>query len=206
MTRQSRMWLAAATGVAVVVAVVVLIFGYVSPPQFPSLYEAGAPTIEGSVAHVDFGPEECVQLLDVATGESHELYCDNWVWPESWDEDGNLRVHAGNGREHVWVLDPNTGTVLGTGDLGVGPQPYDASLRSRSAEGRAKLMYGTAASEVTLIDVAAPGNYSFYLYGITADGEYAWACDSEDRLVVVALDASGGPWLVAEGISEPVWK
>ncbi len=215
MNRQSGTWLGAAAGVAVVVAVVVLIFGYNAPPEFPSLYETGVPTVAGTVAHLEYGPEDCVWILDVATGQSEELFCDSWAWPESWDEDGNLRVHAGNGHEQIWVVDPETGVVLGSDDIWDGPPPEDEEgppleegrlLRSRSSEGRVTLNYGSGSGEVTLIDVEAPRNYRFHTYGITADAAHAWVCDSEDRLLVVALDGSGGPWVVADGISDPVWK
>ena len=52
MTRDSRLWLWAAGGVAVAVAAVVLIFGYNSPPSFPSLSEQSGMTIEGTVAYM----------------------------------------------------------------------------------------------------------------------------------------------------------
>jgi hypothetical protein len=215
MNLHSRTWLAAAAGVAVVVAVIVLIFGYSSPPQFPSLYEAGAPALEGAVAHQEFGPEDCVWVLDVATGDSQEVFCDSWAWAESWDENGNLRIHAGNGHEQVWVVDPDTGTVLGAEAVEDGPPPEDEGgpppeeelpLRSRSAEGRVTLTYGAGTDAVTLIDIDAPRNYRFHMYGLTGEGDYAWVCDSEDRLLVVSMDGSSGPWLVAEDISDPIWK
>lgn len=206
MTRDSRLWLWAAGGVAVAVAAVVLIFGYNSPPSFPSLSEQSGMTIEGTVAYMEFGREDCVRLLDVASGSTEDLYCDNWVWIEGWDEDGNLAVHADDGRDQTWVLDPDTGEVLDSADS-VGPPPRrDSSLRSRSIEGRVTLTHGVGESAVTLIDVEAPGNYGFHGYGITADGAYAWVSDSEDRLLLVTLDGNAGPWLVAEGISDPHWR
>ena len=206
MSRESRLWLGAAGAVAVVVAGVVLVFGYTSPPRFPSLYDDGGPTIEASVAYVEYDREDCVFVLDAATGETRELYCDNWVWLESWDGDGNLRIRAGNGDEGAWVVDPDTGAILGTEETGEEPPRRDSSLRSRSVEGRAMLVHSSGETETILIDVEAPRDYGFYRYGITTDAEYAWVCDSEDRLIVVALDGTSGPWLVAEGISNPLWK
>lgn len=205
MTRQSRILLAAAAAVSVVVAGAVLLFGYNSPPQFPSLYEPGAPTVDGHVAYVEYGREDCVWVLDVANGESEELYCDAWVWPEGWDADGNLVVHTGDGQDQMWVVDPNTGDVLGAGDFEALPPSSRGSLRSRSNEGRATLTYGSGEDEVTLIDVEAPRNYNFLSYGITANKTYAWVCDSEDRLLIVPLDGSDGPWLVGGGVGDPLW-
>lgn len=214
MTRESRLWLGGAGGIAVVVAAVVLIFGYNSPPGFPDLREQDGVTVEGTVAYMDYGREDCVRILDVATGGTDELYCESWVWIEGWDADGNLRVNAGNGYEQTWVLDPETGEVLGVGegrdalppDEGGPPPADDERLRSRSTEGRATLLLGSGDDQVTVIDVEAPRNYAFHSYGITADGEYIWVSDSEDRLLLVALDGSRGPWLVAEEIADPYWK
>ena len=215
MTRESRLWLAAAAAVAVVVVAVVLVFGYTRPPAFASLYSDGGPAIAGTVAWVEDGRQGCVQVLDVASGDSHEVYCDDWLWLESWDEDGNLRVHTGNGVEEILVLDPQTGDVLATGRFEDGPPPGDeggpppeesSPLRSRSNEGRVILTHGTGAAAVDLIDIEAPRNYRFFSYGMTPDGDYVWAYDSEDRLLVVAVDGGSEPWLIAEGIQEPLWR
>jgi hypothetical protein len=214
MTRESRLWLTAAAAVAVVVAAVVLIFGYDRPPDFPDLYAEGGPTVSGTVAYLEFNGEECIWILDVASGDSHELYCDNWIWPEGWDAEGNLRVHADNGQAQLLLLDPDSGEVVGReamwdgppSDEGGPPRQEEPLLRSRSTEGRVTLTHGTGANAVTLIDIAAPRNYRFHLYGVTADGRYAWVWDSEDRLLLVAMEGDAEPWLVAEGISDPVWK
>lgn len=215
MTRESRWWLAAAGLVAVVVAAAVLLFGYNRPPAFANLYSDGGPTISATVAYLEYGSEDCVWVLDVATGDSHELYCDDWVWPEHWDDDGNLWVHGGNGHEQIWILDPATGEVVGSADPWEGPPPHDEggppppeepALRSRSADGRVTLTHGVGVEATAVIDIEAPRNYAFYSYGVTADGNYAWVCDSEDRLLVVALDGESDPWLVSGGISDPVWK
>ncbi len=215
MKRESRLWLIAAGAVAVVVAAVVLVFGYTRPPGFPDMYSDGGPSITGTFAYLEYGPEDCVWVFDVATGESRELYCDNWAWPESWDDDGNLRVHAGNGHEQVLIVELATGDIIGTTDPWEGPPPDDEGgpppeevpiLRSRSSDGRVTLTHGTGPDAVTVIDIEAPRNYSFYAYGLTDDGNHAWVCDSEDRLLVAALDGNSEPWLVTDGVSDPIWK
>lgn len=214
MTRQQSLWLTAAGIAAAVIVFVVLAFGYTRPPSFPSLYDDG-PQIEGLVAHLDYGRQDCVSILDVATGSSEELYCDSWVWAERWDADGNLLIHAGNGHEQIWVVDPETGAVLDGVAIKDGPTPEDEDgpgmheepeLRMRSVDGRLTLTHGSGVDAVTVVDVEAPRNYTFFGYGITNDGSHAWVCDSEDRLLVASLDGTGGPWLVAEGISDPIWR
>ncbi len=213
MTRQQHLWLTAAAAAAAVIVVSVLAFGYNRPPDFPSVYDGG-PEVQGLVAHQEYGQEDCVWVLDVSTGSSEELYCDSWAWAEGWDSDGNLLVHAGNGQEQVWVLDPATGAILGSVDVWHGPPedeggpppPEQTELHSRSSDGNATLTYGTGGDAVTIIDVEAPRNYAFYAYGVMDDGSHAWVGDSEDRLLVVSLDGRSGPWLVAEGISDPIWR
>ena len=209
MTRDSKLWLAAAGAVAVISIAVVLVFGVTSAPEFPSLYEQGGPTIEGRVAYVEYGHRDCVHVLDVASGDSHEVFCDNWLHLEGWDYAGRLRIHSGNGREHVSVIHPDTGQVLEWGEIlddEVPPQDPPRSLRSRSDEGHATLLYNAGGTETTIIDVEGTRDYHFWDYGITDDDTYAWVCDSEDQLLLVALDGSGGPWLVADGIADPAWR
>lgn len=215
MNREARLWLLGAGGVAVVVLAVVLIFGLSFAPEFPNLYEDDGPTIAGTVVYVEYGHDDCVHVLDVASGKSEEIYCDHSLWLEGWGQDGNVRIHADNGREgRLLVLDPATGGVLRSGDFAPDERsPSDlpvsghvAGMRASSRDGHAKLMYRQGDSEITLIDVKGSRDYSFWDYGLTADEEFAWVCDSEDRLLVVAADGSSGPWVVAEGITEPSWK
>ena len=209
MTRDAKLWLSAAGCVAAITVAVVLLFGISAAPEFPSLYAAGAPIIEGELAWVEYGPDDCVHLQDVASGESREVYCDHWLHIVGWDADGHLRIQSGNGREYVSVIDPATGDVLEWGEVVDGdipPPPEPRSLRARSSDGHATLIYDGPSGEATLIDVEGPRNYMFFEYGITADGDHAWACDSEDRILVVRLDGTGGPWVVAEDVSQPMWR
>ena len=207
MTRDSKLWLTAAGVVAVISIAVVLVFGVTFAPEFPSLYQEGAPTIDGTVAYVEHRQGDCVHVLQVASGDSHEVFCDDWLHLEGWDSDGRLRIHSGNGREHV--VHPETGEVLEWGEfLGdeVPPQEPPRPLRSRSDKGHATLLYNAGGIETTIIDVEGTRDYHFWDYGITPDDSYAWVCDSEGQLLLVALDGAGGPWLVADGIADPAWK
>lgn len=206
MNRTSTTWLAAAGGVVVLTVIVVLVFGLTPPPSFPSLYDEGTPTIEGMVAYVDYDRDECVVILDVATGESQKTLCDDFVWLEGWDDDGNLRIHFDNGSGEVNAIDPDTGELKHVGDVAGLEPAYEPSLRSSSRDGHAVLTYTTDGSAVTLIDVDGPRQYAFWQYGLTADGAHAWVGDSEDRLLVVAVDGTGGPWIVAEDVNEVVWR
>ena len=216
MSRTSKLWLAAAGGVVVVTVAIVFAFGLTPLPGFPSLYEEGAPTIEGVVASVEYGSQDCVHVLDVATGESRELYCDFGLWIEDWDEDGNLQVVGGGGHlDQLLVLDPATGAVLTFDEFAPDEHPIAhlprsdlaGRLRNSSVDGHATLSYREGETDTVLINVDGPRQYGFREFGVTADEEYAWVCDSEERLLVVALDGAGGPWLVAEDVVGPVlWK
>ena len=211
MSRDAKLWLSDAGSVVAITVAVVLLFGISSAPKFPSLYAEGAPTIEGAVAWVEWGRDDCVHLLDVATGESEELLCERGLWLEGWDSNGNLRVHRTGPRfEELVLVDPATGAVVSTREFTPDEEPpfdpprseADRSLRSSARDGHATLSY----REAVLIDVEGSRDYSFWEYGVTEDEAYAWVCDSEERLLVVALDGSGGPWIVAEGINELRWR
>ena len=163
------------------------------------------------VAYVEYGRDDCVYLLDVATGGSEELLCELGLWVDAWDSDGNLRVHrSGRHFEELVLVDPATGAVVSAREFAPDEEPpfdpprseADRSLRSSSRDGHATLSYG----EAVLIDVEGSRDYSLWEYGVTEDEAYAWVCDSEERLLVVALDGSSGPWIVAEGINEVRWK
>ena len=215
MKREQKLWLLGAGSVVAVVLAVVLIFGLSFAPEFASLYEEDGPTIEGTVAYMQYEHDDCVNVLDVATGEAIEPYCDDWLWLEGWDEGGNLQVlRGGDHFEELLTLDPDTGAVLGSGefrpDEDARPeQPWaEAARRIRvsSHEGHATLSYRSEDAETILIDVDGSRDYAFGEYGVTADEKYAWACDSEHRLLVVALDGTTGPWIVAEDVSELRWK
>lgn len=216
MSRTSKLWLGAAGGVVVVTVAIVFAFGLTPAPSFPSLYEEGAPKVEGTVAYMEYGAQDCIYLFDVATGESRELYCDFVLWIEDWDEAGNLMVGGGSGHvEQLLVLDPATGAVLRFSDFAPDEDPIPYRPRSdlarglitSSHEGHATLSYREGNTETILIDADGPRQYGFWESGVTADGKYAWVFDSEERLLVVALDAAGGPWLVAEDVVGPVlWK
>lgn len=211
MSREARLWLSAAGVVVVITVAVVLLFGVSSAPRFPSLYTEGAPTIEGTLAWVEWGPDDCVHVLDVATGDSEELLCERGLWLEGWDSDGNLRVHiTGPHFEELVLVDPATGVVVSTREFTPDEEPpfdqprseADRNLRSTSRDGHATLSY----QEAVLIDVEGARDYSFWDYGVTEDEAYAWVCDSEERVLVVALDGGGGPWVVAEDIGELRWR
>lgn len=78
---------------------------------------------------------------------------------------------SGNGHEYVSVVDPDTGDVLESGGFIPGDvlSPEEpASLRARSHDGHATLVYTGAGGEKTLIDAEGPRNYSFWEYGMTA--------------------------------------
>ena len=215
MNREAKLWLFGAGGVAVVVLAVVLIFGLNFAPEFPNLYEEDGPTIQGTVAYMQYEHDDCVNVLDVGTGEAIEPYCDDWLWLEGWDQDGNLQILRGGGHsEELLTLDPDTGAVLDSGEFRPDEDPRpeqpvaEAARRIRvsSQEGHATLSYRSGDSETILIDVDGSRVYGFGEYGVSADEKYAWTCDSEHRLLVVALDGTSGPWVVAEDVSELRWK
>jgi len=206
MNRHSQLMLWGAVGIGVAAVAVILLFGLRFGPGFPDLYADGGPTIDGTVAFVTEDDDTCAQVLDVATGEQREIYCSQHVWIGGWDGDGNLVVHEEDVYQNVLTIDPVTGDVVSTGTVGDIPPVGTSSLRAASSGGHATLSYVGAGSSVVLIDAEGPRNYRFLDRGLTAEGKWAWVLDSENRLLVVALDGSSGPWVVKEGIHEVSWK
>jgi len=194
MNRESRLWLLAAGVVAVVVTGVVLVFGVTFAPSFPNLYDDGGPVIEGTVAYVEYDRGECAYVLDLATGDRDEITCAEWLWLAGWDDSGNL------------IIDAEPGRIGAEDHAPVEPSELSSNLRARSPDGHATLVYDDGTQPRMLIDVEGPRNYGFRAYGVSSDAAWAWVVDSEDRLLVVAIDGSSGPWLVAEGVGDIAWK
>lgn len=204
MNRESKLWLTGAGVVAIVVLAVIALFGVRRLPEIARLYEPGAPSLSASVAYVDSGREQCARVLDVATAETREVYCADWLWLEGWDSDGNLRVQSA-GSDRISVIDPDAGAVLATGSF-AGEQPADrGTLHAGSNDGHATLTNRVGDEAIVVLDIEGPRNYGFWNYGLTDDGRYVWVCDSENRLLVVASDGSGEPWLVAGNVPEAKW-
>lgn len=206
MNRQSQLMLWAAGVVAVVAGAVIVLFGLRFGPDYPGLYADGGPTIEGTVGFVTDDDDMCAQVLDVATGDERELYCAEHVWIEGWSSTGNLIVHQEDVYSNVLAIDPATGDVISTGPENDVAPTTSHTLRASSADGHATLVYVGPESSTVLIDVDGPRDYRFYDRGLTADEKWAWVLDSENRLLVVAVDGSGGPWLVRDGVHEVAWK
>jgi hypothetical protein len=205
--KRRRMLLLGAAGVATAVSVIVVSLGIELAPRFPSLYEDG-PAVPGTVAYVAEGRNECLVVLDVATGEERVVTCSPWLYLEGWNQDGNVVIHSEDSRDRAAVMDPVTGAVVlrGAPFAGVPPGEPPAPLWTTSGDGHATLTFHEGGSDTVLIDVDGPRNYAFWSTGLTPDGRYAWAVDSEDRLLVAPVDGTGGPWVVAEGVRDVAWK
>ncbi len=205
MSRESRWWLAAAGVVTAVVAVVVLVYGIRSVPEFPGLNDLGAPMIDANAAVVRYEDDSCLYRLDVATGATSEVFCDEWIWIEGWLDDGRLVVHHDGVRTRRSAVDVETGDVERLGESFPEPQHHEeGDLRARSREGRATLTDVSGPEDVVLIDIEGPRMYGFWTYG--RSGDWVWVVDSEERLLVVSADGTSGPWLVAEDVQDVAWR
>ena len=204
MTRESRPWLIAAGVVSVAVIGAVLVFGLRSVPEFPSLYSVDAPRIEATVAYLEYDRDTCLNLLDVSSGQVDPVICDQWIWIEGWDEKGHLVVQRDGAWERQSVVNPETGAITESDGLDVAYPGEDAGLRAQSWEGSATLTNVLPDTNVTLIEVDGPRDYAFWSYG--RSGDWVWAVDSENRLLVVAADGSSGPWLVRDDVRDVAWR
>lgn len=187
------------------ITVVVVAFGIRLPPHYPSLYDRG-PVVAGTVAYVEQDGNECLNVLDVAGGEKRTLVCSAWMYLEGWDREGNLVIHSAETRDRPAAIDPATGEVLIRGGSSGVLAPAGAErLQTSSRNGLATLVLHGTDADTTLIDAKGPRDYSFWSAGLVATGDYAWVVDSENRLLLVAIDG-GGPWVVLTDVRDVSWR
>ncbi len=175
-TREQRLVLAAG-GVAVVAIAVILLFGYVPLPAFPSLLEAPDQAIPGEIAYLaeaEGDDEQCLRIVEASGASDRELRCYDGRqgdWPDrvAWTADGEVVVVLyGQFGPETHVLDAASGELLRTlrsedplGDPVEEPVPpdfRDGSLTStRNADGARLVVDDGSDGRVTVTVVAADG-------------------------------------------------
>jgi len=206
MKRSQKILLGAAAAVVVTITGIVVTFGIKLPPGYPSLYDNG-PTVAGTVAFISQDGNDCLRVLDVATGEKRTIICSSWIYLEGWNREGNLIIHSEAAEDRGTVIDPSTGQVLGRAASTAAMVSDDSEvLRTTSGDGHATLLLRDDSTDTILIDATGPRNYAFWDAGLVDRGEYAWVRDSDERLLLVATDGSAGPWVVLTDARDVAWR
>lgn len=207
--------------VIVAVVVVILVFGLIPMPQYPSLADSPDPSIPGTVAFVRWESDQpCVYVVPAAGGPERQIVCDRYdlATRPAWSAEGLLVL---TDYPNVYVLvDPSTGAEIRRVEA-AGPDDFEkSSMRtfdlSQTREDGATIVVtsgprreGAASLTVRFSDGStrtllqpeqAPADYRFDMAQWSPDGNWILVTDSEGRLIIV--DARGGdpnPRVLAEG-------
>ena len=216
---------AAAVGVALAVAAVVVVFGIRNVPSFPSLTDHPDRSITGVIAFIDrSNPDSrCINIVDAAGGPVRHVPCDVTTSGSlTWTPDGRLQVRRfAAGSSQFASIDPATATVTTTGTTLPNRLPglvspstsqtrtferLDGStVRVRGHDGRPELRIVKGSSTRTILKAKGPDDYGFDTASWSPDGRWILVRDSEDRLIIVAADGPPQPRVLATHASNPVW-
>ncbi|MDH3262115.1 MAG: hypothetical protein OEM81_10920 [Acidimicrobiia bacterium] len=211
--RRAIVSIVAAVSVLVVVTAIILIFGVIPLPDFPSLTEQSDPSIPGTIAYVVHDRASCIYTVPASGGQPAEVWCGQYADVPGWTSDG-LLVVTDYFAEPVYVLiDPATGSEvdrvrIGTGSDG-GPEPYPYDLRRQRPDGavvftdwkgdgastvRVRFADGTERAILTVEN--APRDYNFSDAQWSPDGSRLLISDSAGRLIVAKAEGEANPRVV----------
>ena len=196
--------------VVLLVMVIILVFGVIPLPDFPSLADQPDPSIPGTVAYVGFDGGPCLFTVPASGGETREVWCGReYVEFPMWSSDGLLVLNDWTVEPTYLVIDPVSGTEvdrLPIGDQGADaePIPYPLDKRRERADGAIVLVEGRGngeaevvvrlsdGSERMILSVTdAPSDYYFHESQWSPDGEWVLITDNAGRLLIVG--ANGTP-------------
>ena len=208
--------------ITVVVTVVAALTPFEDVPTFPSLRAAPDSSIEGTVAFVGTGDNRhCITLATASGSSARQLACERDIGlsPDdlSWNAEGNLVAESWTSSGPRFVeIDPMTGRVLTRGAAPETPEEKTQGQRSsdgarlRAEEtdpGRPRLVLEpTSGDPTTVFSTTGPVDYHFRDAMWSPDGRYALVEDSEDRLLIVEVDADRpSARLLATAARAPAW-
>ncbi len=200
--------------------VAVLLLGGVDLPDHPDLGEtAVGEGLTGQVAvvvHQEETDQQCVDVVDLATGEQRRLTCPG-VWAViGWDGPERVVVEV-EGRQQLW-LDPTTGAVLETVAAAEPVRPLPGADRRvvtddgsaisvRGARGRSEVEVVTADGERrTILESPSPRTYGYLDAWWAPDDRHALVLDDASRLLLVDTTRPGTAAEVADDVVDAAWQ
>ncbi len=223
--RRAAVLLSAA--VALVVGVVVAVWGVGRLPAYPPAGEA-VPAPSGLIAYSAISEgTRCVAVRPVSGGDPVVLDCGEFTISHRWTDDGLVEVASepvGDkddvGLEpgeavRVATYDPTTGEQIGsTREIDwQWPQP----VRPTAADGRTADIGDRVGGlritvedrphgeERTAVDIEAPDGYDLWSIAWSPDDAWLYAVDSARRVLLIDPDGVDGVWIIAEEADEPTW-
>lgn len=194
--------LVAAGTLAIVVVILVLVFGVARPPSLAALADDPDPAPSASVAWIEHdGGDPCLHVAD-PDGTRTELRCDHDVGePIAWDADG-IHVRSWDVWDEVRVFDAETGEDVAQrtiGDPDVRDIHADTDVVTRTRDGTLTVSIRTTGQVVWETEVH--DTYHVRTAVRSPDGDWVALLDSADRLVVVPSDGAEEPRVWAEGVT-----
>jgi hypothetical protein len=165
-----------AVAVVTLALAVILGFGQLRYPEFPTLAEDPNPQIPGTVEFVRWERDgACLYAVPAGGGAEEEVGCGPDVHERR--PPGDLRERDGQ-RLETDGFDGRARVVL------------------RGADGE----------RTTLLEVRGPRDYGFWEAQWSPDGKWVLVVDSVERLLVVPADGGGDARILAEDASAPHWR
>ena len=227
--RRTVFALVGAGGVVVVVTAIVLVFGVIPLPNYPSLIESPDTSIPGTIAFIreirETGP--CLFVVPAAGGQPREIGCEfdgrqiEWGGSIAFTPDGNVVLGVFDQIRGIAlvVIDPETGALLQDLALTDSDKPPDETLielrarRMVRADGTRLLLDGPErgirarnadGSERGVLVPDGPRDYGFVDAQFSPDGDRVLARDTEQRLIIVGADGVN-PKLLATDATDAAW-
>ncbi|GBD86072.1 hypothetical protein BMS3Abin02_02497 [bacterium BMS3Abin02] len=210
--------LAVVLSVLVLAAVlaVVLVFGVVPFPEYPSLAEQPDPSIPGTVAFIRGDDPPCLEVVPAGGGVSRELRCGRDIGGKglAWTSDGLIVTFDFSAYPPQYALiDPASAQVVERIDAGQGgPEPLFAEsgtsrradgtvlIADRSADGATLMIREPNKEPRLLLEVNGPRNYRFNTVTWSPDGNWVMVIDSESHLLIVHALGDPQPRILADGL------
>ncbi len=208
--RGSLAYLVGAVGLVVIVAVLVLVFGVVHPPELPSLDSAGV-TPPTSVAWTQWDDRDDCTALAVArpNGSVDRLACEQDVGDAiAWTSQGIVTLGWAQSGPVLFTWNATTGEVVRREAAADDYAPsFASSVSSFHRDGALVVTLDPGGREVWTVD--APSGYDVRAGALSPDGEWVVMTDSADRLLVVRV-SGGSPAVWTEDANTswmgPVWE
>jgi hypothetical protein len=230
--RRTVIAITGAVAIVLVVALGIIVFGYVPLPDYPRLDDDPDPAIPGMIVYVEASNEQsCLVTISAGGGAATEMACerDGGYFDQNlaWTADGLVVTmqYGRQGREIV-AYDPQTGREVERIVVDEPPsnrpprivepnltRPEERMTRADGArleiahrpEGETAVRLRDAEGQRRdLLAAEGPRNYEFVSAQWSPDGEWVLVADSRGRLIVV--DAGGEtPRLLVERNGRDWW-
>lgn len=205
---------AVVVGLAAVVFVVQALIDVGETPEFPSLAAQPDPSLQGTVAYLDWNYPNCVQVVSASGAPTEGLGCEGSSL--AWLDDGRLRILGTEGEDPgpAWgrVVDVATGAVeeIPSGILPpTMPTPPDPTVGPNGERvtvtndgGAVEVTLDDGATSRVLLRIEGGSQYDVGVQGWAPDGEWILLADAAGRLLLVTVEEPSTARVLADGFQD----